>query len=111
MPDTRTTPVDAHLDWSAHAPSDFGSLFGDPFGGGGAAPAGDGFRAAAGACNGRQTCLQTDPGGVMCPSFRVTGDPTHATEHRSRTVQAALDGQFGDAPFASEAVIEALAWC
>ncbi|MCB1956480.1 MAG: 4Fe-4S dicluster domain-containing protein [Rhodocyclaceae bacterium] len=110
MSHARTDLPSSHLDWSAYAPSAFGGLFGDPFGTPDPTPV-DGFRAAAGACNGRQACLSKDPGTVMCPSFRATGDPTHATEHRARTVQAALAGQYGDQPFASEAVIHALSWC
>lgn len=109
MDSDAAAPDASHLDWSAYAQGGFGAVFGDPFG----TPAAgvDGFRTAVSACNGRKACLQPAPGAVMCPSFRVTGDPAHATEHRAQVLKAALEGRLGDSPFASPEVDEALALC
>jgi len=97
-----------HLDWSAYeGGNDFG--FGlDPF----AAPPtpGSGFSKAAGTCTGKRQCLTLDPG-LMCPSFRATRDERHSTQYRAQTLQAALDGEMGDAAFSSAAMQAAMALC
>lgn len=45
-------------------------------------------------CNNNGTCRKRDPG-VMCPSFRATGDEIHVTRGRANTLRLALSGQLG----------------
>jgi hypothetical protein len=59
---------------------------------------------------GKRHCQRKD-NGVMCPSFRVTDDEKHSTHHRAVTLKAALDGEFGEHPFLSEELADALELC
>jgi Fe-S oxidoreductase len=45
-------------------------------------------------CNNNGACRARDPG-VMCPSFRATGDEQHLTRGRANTLRLALSGQLG----------------
>lgn len=49
--------------------------------------------------------------GVMCPSFRVTGDLLDSPGGRVEVLKDALNGLLGDAPFAAARVREALDLC
>ena len=69
-----------------------------------------GFARAVEMCNNNGACRKLDPG-VMCPSFRVTGDEQHVTRGRANTLRLALSGQLGADAFASPAVAEALDLC
>lgn len=93
------------LDWSAY----------DAYGAGDAyahLPAhGAGFGKAAAVCIGSRTCQRADAKGVMCPSFRVTQDSTHSTQHRAAMLRAALDGELGERPFEDPRLREALDLC
>ena len=71
-PDYRPLPVATALDWSEWG----------------------GFSAAVEMCNNNGACRARDPG-VMCPSFRATGDEQHLTRGRANTLRLALSGQLG----------------
>ena len=61
-------------------------------------------------CNNNGACRKLDAG-VMCPSYRVTGDEQHVTRGRANTLRLALSGWFGEDAFTSDAVAEALDLC
>jgi Fe-S oxidoreductase len=61
-------------------------------------------------CNNNGTCRGFDAG-VMCPSFRVTGDEEHVTRGRANTLRLALTGQLGADAMASDAVADAMRLC
>jgi FAD/FMN-containing dehydrogenase/Fe-S oxidoreductase len=69
-PDYRPLPVDTALDWSEWG----------------------GFAAAVEMCNNNGACRARDAG-VMCPSYRATGDEQHLTRGRANTLRLALTGQ------------------
>lgn len=96
--------MQTELDWSAY----------DSYGAGDAyaqLPArGGGFGKAASVCIGNRQC-QRDGNGVMCPSFRVTGDPAHSTFHRAQMLKAALNGELGASPFAGAELDAAMDLC
>ena len=71
-PDYRQLPIETALDWSEWG----------------------GFAAAAEMCNNNGACRARDAG-VMCPSFRATGDETHLTRGRANSLRLALSGQLG----------------
>ncbi len=73
-PDYRPLPIDTALDWSEWG----------------------GFAPAAEMCNNNGACRARDAG-VMCPSFRATGDEQHLTRGRANTLRLALSGQLGPA--------------
>jgi len=61
-------------------------------------------------CVGVGACLKQD-GGVMCPSYRATGQEQHSTRGRARLLWEMLAGALQKEGFASEAVGEALDLC
>jgi len=65
---------------------------------------------AAARCVGVGACLKKD-GGVMCPSYRATGQEQHSTRGRARLLWEMLAGALTKEGFASEAVHEALDLC
>ena len=83
------TPV---LDWSEH-PGPLGGMLG-----------------AVEMCNNNGTCRKREPG-VMCPSYRATGDELHVTRGRANTLRLALTGQLGTDAIGSDAVLEAMKLC
>ena len=87
-PDYKALPVASGLDWS-----DWG-----------------GFLGATEMCNNNGACRKTDPG-VMCPSFRVTGDEQHVTRGRANSLRLALSGQLGPDALASDEMAAALDLC
>jgi Fe-S oxidoreductase len=87
-PDYRPLPVDTALDWS-----EWGS-----------------FAAAAEMCNNNGACRARDAG-VMCPSYRATGDEQHLTRGRANTLRLALTGQLGADALVSEDMRETMALC
>src|SRR5215831_7598331 len=87
-PDYRPLPIDTALDWSEWG----------------------GFNAAAEMCNNNGACRARDTG-VMCPSFRATGDEQHLTRGRANTLRLALTGQLGPAALASEDMRETMDLC
>jgi FAD/FMN-containing dehydrogenase/Fe-S oxidoreductase len=87
-PDYRPLPVDTALDWSEWG----------------------GFAAAAEMCNNNGACRARDAG-VMCPSYRATGDEQHLTRGRANTLRLALTGQLGPEALVSEDMRETMALC
>jgi FAD/FMN-containing dehydrogenase/Fe-S oxidoreductase len=61
-------------------------------------------------CVGVGACRNTE-GGVMCPSFRATGEEQHSTRGRARLLWEMLAGALRDEGFQSKAVHEALDLC
>ena len=60
-------------------------------------------------CNNNGACRARDAG-VMCPSFRATGDEQHLTRGRANTLRLALSGQLGADALASDSMAETMAW-
>lgn len=87
-PDYAALPVASGLDWS-----DWG-----------------GFLGAAEMCNNNGACRKASPG-VMCPSFRVTGEEQHVTRGRANSLRLALSGQWGPDALASDEMRDALDLC
>ncbi len=81
-------PIDTALDWSEWG----------------------GFAGAAEMCNNNGACRKPDAG-VMCPSYRATGDEQHLTRGRANTLRLALSGQLGPEALASDAMRETMALC
>ncbi|HLY41215.1 MAG TPA: FAD-binding and (Fe-S)-binding domain-containing protein [Terracidiphilus sp.] len=61
-------------------------------------------------CVGVGACRKT-VGGVMCPSYRATGEEQHSTRGRARLLWEMLAGSLRNEGFRSEAVHEALDLC
>jgi FAD/FMN-containing dehydrogenase/Fe-S oxidoreductase len=61
-------------------------------------------------CVGVGACRKTDSG-VMCPSYRATGDEKHSTRGRAHLLWEMLAGSLRSEGFQSEAVHEALDLC
>ena len=61
-------------------------------------------------CVGVGACRKAE-GGVMCPSFRATGEERHSTRGRARLLWEMLAGVLRDEGFQSQAVHEALDFC
>jgi FAD/FMN-containing dehydrogenase/Fe-S oxidoreductase len=80
--------IDTALDWSAWG----------------------GFDRAAEMCNNNGECRKFDAG-VMCPSYRVTGDEQHLTRGRANTLRQALTGQLGPDALTSDAMRATLDLC
>ncbi len=91
-PRYEASPVEPALDWSAWGPG----------------PAG--FLGAVEMCNNNGACRKRQAG-VMCPSFRATGDEQHVTRGRANTLRLALTGQLGDEALTSDAMAESMALC
>jgi FAD/FMN-containing dehydrogenase/Fe-S oxidoreductase len=87
-PGYRQLPLDSALDWS-----EWGS-----------------FASAVEMCNNNGACRKSDPG-VMCPSYRATGDEQHLTRGRANTLRLALSGQLGPDALVSEEMRETMALC
>lgn len=99
-----TPSMDTQLDWSSY--DSYGA--GDAYA---AIPASGGaYGKAAAVCIGNRQCQRTDKG-VMCPSFRATGDEAHSTRHRAATLKAALNGEYGEKPFIGPELEAAMDLC
>ncbi len=61
-------------------------------------------------CNNNGACRKTDPG-VMCPSFRATGDERHTTRGRANSLRLALTGQLGADALTSSEMYDTLSLC
>jgi len=68
------------------------------------------FERATERCVGVSACLKKE-GGVMCPSYRATGEEQHSTRGRARLLQEMLHGALREEGFQSRAVHEALDLC
>jgi FAD/FMN-containing dehydrogenase/Fe-S oxidoreductase len=84
----KSLPVATALDWS-------------PWGG---------WTQATEMCNNNGACRKSDPG-VMCPSYRVTGDERHVPRGRVNSLRLALTGQLGPEALASEDMYQTLSLC
>jgi Fe-S oxidoreductase len=87
-PDHRHIPIETAFDWSEWG----------------------GFASAAEMCNNNGACRKSDPG-VMCPSYRATGDEQHLTRGRANTLRLALSGQLGPDALTSDAMAETMELC
>jgi FAD/FMN-containing dehydrogenase/Fe-S oxidoreductase len=88
QPGYRTADFDTVLDWTADG----------------------GLAGAVEMCNNNGACRKSDPG-VMCPSFRVTGDEQHLTRGRANSLRLALSGQLGVDALSSDAMFETMDLC
>lgn len=70
----------------------------------------DGFAGAARRCVGVGRC-RSDAGGVMCPSYRATGDENDSTRGRARVLQEMLRGETVQDGWRSTEVRDALDLC
>ena len=69
-----------------------------------------GLGGAAEMCNNNGACRKSQ-GGVMCPSFRVTGLEKDLTRGRANVLRLVLSGQLGADAFASDAMADAMQLC
>ncbi|MBC8337842.1 MAG: FAD-binding protein [Rhodospirillales bacterium] len=69
-----------------------------------------GFSGAVEMCNNNGACRKRDAG-VMCPSFRATGDEQHLTRGRANSLRLALSGQLGADAFTSDDLLETMKLC
>ena len=96
--------MDPRLDWSAYDSYGAGDAYAHVPAAGGA------FGKAAAVCIGNRQCQRTDKG-VMCPSFRITHDTRHSTQHRAATLRTALNGEYGPQPFIAAELQAAMELC
>jgi len=61
-------------------------------------------------CNNNGACRKTDPG-VMCPSFRATGEEQHSTRGRANALRLAMTGQLGVDGLDTPEMVEAMSLC
>ncbi len=93
------------LDWSAYEDAGMGDAYAD------IPKAGGDFAKAVAVCINSKACESRNDKGVMCPSFRVTGDSHLSTGGRVRLLKAALNGELGGLPFADPALGRAMDLC
>jgi Fe-S oxidoreductase len=91
-PDYRVPEMPMALDWSAYP------------------GAGGGFQGAVEMCNNNGECRK-HAAGVMCPSFRVTGNERDVTRGRANSLRLAISGQLGPDAFASDEMLETMKLC
>jgi len=72
--------------------------------------AGGGFQGAIEMCNNNGACRKFDAG-VMCPSFRVTGNERDSTRGRANSLRLAISGQLGPDAFTSDEMIDTMKLC
>lgn len=90
-PDYRVPELETVFDWSAYR------------------GAGGGFQGAVEMCNNNGACRKAD--GVMCPSYKVTGDERDLTRGRANTLRLAISGQLGPDAFTADAMMDTLSLC
>jgi FAD/FMN-containing dehydrogenase/Fe-S oxidoreductase len=61
-------------------------------------------------CNNNGACRKASRG-IMCPSYRATGDERHVTRGRANSLRLALSGQLGADALGSDAMAEAMSLC
>ncbi len=93
-----------HLDWSSYETAGQGDAYA------GIPATGGDFAKAVAVCISDKLCQRT-PKGVMCPSFRATGDVAHSPGGRVVVLKAALNGEFGDDAFADSRLAAAMELC
>ena len=87
-PDYKVSPIDTTLDWSEWG----------------------GFGSAIEMCNNNGACRKASVG-VMCPSYRATGDEQHLTRGRANTLRLAVSGQLGADALVSDAMYDTMDLC
>lgn len=92
------------LDWSEYADAGMGDAYAD------IPKTGGDFAKAVAVCINSRRC-ETFSKGVMCPSFRLNGDPDLSTGARVRLLKAALNGNLGKAELLDPQLIEAMDLC
>lgn len=92
------------LDWSAYDTYGMGDAYA------GIPATGGNYAKAVAVCMNNHQC-QRDGKGVMCPSYRITGDPAHSTGARVKAFKAALNGEFGEQPFIHPDLAAAMDLC
>ena len=92
------------LDWSAYDTYGMGDAYA------GIPATGGNYAKAVAVCMNNHQC-QRDGKGVMCPSYRITGDPAHSTGARVKAFKAALNGDLGEQPFAHPDLAAAMDLC
>jgi Fe-S oxidoreductase len=93
-----------YLDWSDYENAGQGDAYA------GIPASGGDFARAVSVCIRDKHC-QTVGKGVMCPSFRVTGDPLHSPGGRVLVLKDALNGAIGELPFIHPRLAEAMGLC
>lgn len=68
------------------------------------------FASATEMCNNNGACRKRDAG-VMCPSFRATGEEKHLTRGRANTLRLALSGQLDENALTSNEMMESMKLC
>ena len=91
-PDYRVPEMQAALDWSGYI------------------GAGSGFQGAVEMCNNNGECRKRSAG-VMCPSFRVTGNERDVTRGRANSLRLAISGQLGPDALSSDDMLETMKLC
>ena len=92
------------LDWSSYKDAGMGDAYAD------IPKTGGDYAKAVAVCIGSRACEQSGRG-VMCPSFRISGKSELSTGGRVKLLKAALNGEFGKAPFANPELAEAMDLC
>ena len=69
-----------------------------------------GFGSAVEMCNNNGACRKAN-GGVMCPSYRVTGEEQHLTRGRANSLRLTISGQLGADALSSDAMRETMDLC
>jgi glycerol-3-phosphate dehydrogenase subunit C len=93
-----------HLDWSSYEAAGQGDAYA------GIPATGGDFAKAVAVCISDKLCQRT-PKGVMCPSFRATGNAAHSPGGRVVVLKAALNGEFGGNAFADPRLAAAMELC
>ncbi|WOJ89114.1 (Fe-S)-binding protein [Methylocapsa polymorpha] len=92
------------LDWSAYDTYGIGDAYS------GIPATGGNYAKAVAVCMHSRDCQNTGKG-VMCPSYRITGDRAHSTEARVAAFKAALNGEYGEKSFDDPRLAEAMDLC
>ncbi len=69
-----------------------------------------GFQGAIEMCNNNGACRKLE-GGVMCPSFRITGEEKDSTRGRANSLRLAMSGQLGPNAMTSTEMLETMKLC
>lgn len=92
------------LDWSSYETAGQGDAYA------GIPATGGDFAKAVAVCISDRLC-QRKPKGVMCPSYRATDEALQSPGGRVLALKAALNGEYGPAPFADPRLAEAMDLC
>lgn len=94
----------SYLDWSSYQDAGLGDAYAD------IPKTGGNFAKAVSVCINSQQC-ETDGKGVMCPSFRVSGNPELTPGGRVRLLKTALNSEDVHTSLAAAEIAEALDLC